>query len=389
MLSKKIPTKLECDAIVAANDSFIKKEGVVNGVNTVQYSYLLAEPKDFFDPLGDGSIDAFELRGLTFIESNGGWIPFLFIPKFFNLNQTEGSLLSDFEGEEIESIMDKRDGSAIGFVRLPSGELVGKTKMAFESEQAVASTNFVKDKEHYKAFINECFDKGLYPLFEYTSFSNRVVLAYGDEELKVLGVRDSSGRYLGQSEFEKLADSHNIPMVDFVEFDGIDEIVEWAKAAEDVEGVVVRFVSGKQMKVKTEWYCDLHGLVTDEAGHAHRLIKIIVDESVDDLLARIPVDFERLRNFVENLNHFVVEKVHKDVKEVLELIGLSKDFANRREFFEHVRESAFVTFVMARYQSEPCLEEIEKMVREKTLQDTLFKKRAENWLETHGFTEKF
>jgi hypothetical protein len=78
-----LKTKKECDAIVERNDAFIKTDRVIEGYNVVIYDYRLASLSDFVKD------EAFELRGLTFVENpeTGEWERNLLMNKFFNILQ--------------------------------------------------------------------------------------------------------------------------------------------------------------------------------------------------------------------------------------------------------------------------------------------------------------
>lgn len=62
-----LPTKEDCDLIVQSCEAFKKKVDVIKGIEIIQYSYLLASLTDFTNPIPDSPIDAFELRGITFV----------------------------------------------------------------------------------------------------------------------------------------------------------------------------------------------------------------------------------------------------------------------------------------------------------------------------------
>jgi len=388
MLSKSIPTKEECDLIVAANSAFFCKEWVVDGFEACQYSYLLANRADFFKPLPYSYMTGFELRGITFIKNeNGVWERFLSIPKFFNLNETAGSMKSDFEDDEIESIMDKRDGSAILCVRLPNKKLVAKTQMAFESPQAVAATRIINNSESYKRFIHHCFDRGLYPNFEFTSDTNLVVLEYFETELKLLGVRQEDGQYLTEKELKKLATEFDVPIVDFIKFKSIDDITTWAGKTKDEEGVVVRMKSGRQFKVKTNWYCDLHGLITDNIYRPHKASEIILNNRFDDVIGKVPPSLTKARAYLESLNHFITSTVNEMVAETVRLTLETHSAPSRKEFYETNRLFILITTVMRSYGKEPDIEHIKSLVVNTIRHETWSQERASKWLKESGFTD--
>ena len=91
-----LKTKEECDLIVARNEAFLRADRVVMGYNVAIYDYRLASLGDFVND------EAFELRGLTFVEQpDGTWERNILLQKFFNINQTEGWREDDVKHKKI------------------------------------------------------------------------------------------------------------------------------------------------------------------------------------------------------------------------------------------------------------------------------------------------
>ncbi len=78
-----LPTRERCQEIVKNSEAFYCMEKVVEGQKVELYDYRLVSISDFVDN------DAFELRGLTFVQTdNGTWERNILLNKFFNVNQT-------------------------------------------------------------------------------------------------------------------------------------------------------------------------------------------------------------------------------------------------------------------------------------------------------------
>lgn len=79
--------------ICEKNESFKVKHQTFGDTTVAQFTYFLASAGDFFDAHRDRSnINACEMRGLTFVkEGEGEWKRHLFLSKFFNVNQCNGS----------------------------------------------------------------------------------------------------------------------------------------------------------------------------------------------------------------------------------------------------------------------------------------------------------
>lgn len=84
----------EVKEICEVNEAFRIKHQKFGDTHVAQCTYFLAKAGDFFDAKRDGSmIRATELRGITFVREgeDGEWKRHLFIDKFFNINQTNGT----------------------------------------------------------------------------------------------------------------------------------------------------------------------------------------------------------------------------------------------------------------------------------------------------------
>ena len=298
----------EALALTLGKDApFYESKLVVDGYNVSIFNYRLAMYSDFIDN------KAFEMRGLTFIFNEDGSLfkRYLLLHKFFNLNQvpeSQYSLVSDYV---IKSIYNKEDGSVASFIRLPNGNIVGKSKMSFESEQALGMNRLYNSNSDLKRFVDWSLDNDLVAVFEYVAPTNRIVLKYSDEELILLRLRDNNtGEYLDLSKYSDKIGSIKVAPSDV---GTLDELVELSHSFEDKEGWIIEFTNGLFIKIKTAWYCELHGLLTDDLYREHILVNYILDEKIDDVLGQIPekeVDaHERIDKIINVVKHAVAEKV--------------------------------------------------------------------------------
>ena len=88
-----LPTYEDVKLICEKNESFKMKHQRFGDTVVAQATYFLASAGDFFDAHNDGSmVRGTELRGITFVkEGEGEWKRYLFLDKFFNVNQTNGT----------------------------------------------------------------------------------------------------------------------------------------------------------------------------------------------------------------------------------------------------------------------------------------------------------
>lgn len=215
MLTNYLPTYEDCLKIVKNNESFKIKEEIYNGKKVTIFNYMLAQYNDFETPLTDDKeIDAFELRGITFVhESETEINRFLMLHKFFNMDQVKGYMTDDLRKKDISVLEDKRDGSMIGFIKV-NGEVIPKTKQSLGNEQTEIVRKIYNNDSNLRKFVNECIDNDIVPIFELTSPFNRIVLEYFEDELKLLQLRDGkTGNYFDITNND-LITKYEVPVVD-------------------------------------------------------------------------------------------------------------------------------------------------------------------------------
>ena len=305
---------------------FYESKFVVEGYNVSIFNYRLAMYSDFIDN------SAFEMRGLTFVFNEDGSLfnRYLLLHKFFNLNQVPESQYSLVADLGIRSIYNKEDGSVASFIRLPNGSVLGKSKMSFESDQAAGMNRLYKSNADLKRFVDWSLEKDYVAVFEYVAPNNRIVLRYLDEELILLRLRDNkTGEYLDLSKFSKEIGSLKVAPSDVAT---LDELVELAQSVEDKEGWIIEFSNGLFIKVKTAWYCERHGLLTNDLYREHVLVRYVLDEKIDDVLGQVPEEeveaHARIEKIIAVVKHTVSEKV-KDINNSYELFlegGVGKDW---------------------------------------------------------------
>jgi len=336
-----LPTRDKCKAIVNRTDSFYCAERVVEGQKVELYDYRLASISDFVDN------NAFELRGLCFVEqSDGTWERNLLLNKFFNYSQTIGWMPEDLDNKNIVRVQDKCDGSIIGFVQFQNGKIRAKSKMSFISEQAVMAQK-IFDKEIYnkrtdtncdsniKQFVKDCFTANLIPVFELVSPENQIVLEYQNTELVLLQIRRNNGIYLTTEEMNRLSNHYNITCTkdynlskleneaNLLGEKGILGTLLWHKKHnnDDIEGWVVTFDDGQMAKIKTDHYISLHGLIGPDTFRENLLVETIIEGNIDDVIAAL-VEGEKKNNIIA-----MEEKVTKEFNRlVLEFIALRMDY---------------------------------------------------------------
>ncbi len=188
--------------------------------------------------------------------------------------------------------------------------------MSFESDQAVGMMRLYNSNKELRDFVNWSLDNDIIAIFEYVSPQNRIVLKYSNEELILLRLRDNkTGEYLDLSNYSDKIGSIKVAPSDV---STLDQLIELSKSVEDKEGWIVQFKNGLFIKIKTSWYCSLHGLLTNDLWREHILVNYILDDKIDDILGQIPEEekeaHERIDKIIEIVKHSVTEKVDDILK---------------------------------------------------------------------------
>jgi len=345
-----LPTYEECVDLCSSDDSpFYESKDLVDGYNISLFNYRLAKYSDFIiKPF------AKEMRGLCFVFNKDKTVykRFLLLEKFFNLNQVPESMYSIVKDYKIKYVNNKEDGSIASFIQLPNGKIVGRSKMGFDNDQANGVNKIYMTNINIKNFVDSMISMDYVPIFEYVSSSNRIVLKYSKEELILLRLRDNkTGKHIDiKNHVDKLGSIKIAPFKD--DFVDLDSLIELTGTEVDKEGYVVQAVdeNGKDFffKLKTPWYCERHGLLTEDLYKENIILGYILDDKIDDILGQIPEDEkearDRIYKLVDIVKKAIAEKSHDVDKLYAEFVKMNRskrDFAikySRHKDFSIVME---------------------------------------------------
>jgi len=365
-----LPTREECQEIVKNTEAFYVTEREVNGYKVEMYDYRLASISDFRDN------NAFELRGLTFVYNpdTKEWERNILLNKFFNINQTEGWMYEDVKEKKIVRVQDKLDGSVISFIRFPNGEIMAKSKMSFDSDQAKMAQEYLDSHSILFEELHKMFNRGWTPIFELIGYENSIVIQYKEKyTLRLLQIRREDGTYLTKEEMVGYA----IPMsiestkeyTNKEHFD-LDKLLNLKETEEGYEGFVVTFEDGQMAKIKLDWYLHLHGLIGPDAFRENLLIESILEETIDDVLSELPEG-----NKKDNINE-IIEKVNRKFNHlVVQFKKLRGEFfnkynENRKEFALANRKHPLFGAVMKNLHGK--MSEVEQ-IAEKAIKEYILK----------------
>ena len=318
------------------NFSDLKPYILENSSITVSYkddyivvNYNVAD-KETFPDLSEGDIARYrrEMRGIIFdLSGNVLRRPF---QKFFNLGEREELLLGNIDFDEHHVILDKVDGSMVTPL-MSLGQLRFATKAGITDMSPAIEAYVDQARAHYRSFCEYMIDINHTPIFEYVSRDNRIVLDYKEQNLILLGIRNNlTGNYISYKQQIIYAYPYYIPVVKEVynSKNSIDDFVRYIYNEKDIEGVVVRFDNGHMLKIKTEWYVNIHR-AKDACLHEKRVIEMILDSKTDDVLAFLPPD--DAKKLSEYSNAFL-SGLNERRKDVVDSIKRFKGSITRKEY---------------------------------------------------------
>ena len=374
-----IPSYDEAVAICQRNPVFYETKHKVHGYDVSVFNYRLATFDDF------RSENAFEMRGLTFVFNQDGTLykRFLGLHKFFNVNETEITQAHLIENYEVINVSDKLDGSMITFIELPNGEIVPKTKNAFDGGPVAYVGELIDSL--IIGFVREQFSKRHCVFFEYTSPLNRIVVKYPVSALSVIKIRDErTGEYLfDESVPEGLKTAKN----ETFEFTSLDDLMKTYETLEDKEGSVITFrkPDGEQLlvKVKTADYFAKHHLMTEFIYQENVLVEMILNETIDDVLSQI--DGQETKDRINALIKTVQVKFREEVERAdkfVEIYKANPDMPQKELYLTYKGQPGFgdALYVInrLRFGDEPLT--TDEVVKRRLLKQTYRLMDARKWL---------
>ena len=371
-----LPTYEDCVEMCAKEDAaFYESKFVIDGFNISVFNYRLAQYKDFVTPLeSKPDVKAYEMRGLTFVFNQDGSLfkRFLLLEKFFNLNQVPESMYSIVKDYKIKWVNNKEDGSIASYIQLPNGKVLGKSKMGFDNEQANGINRIYKTRPDVKTFVDWCLQNDITAIFEYVSPANRIVLRYLDEDLILLRMRDNTtGKHLDIKNYlDKIGTIKIAPFED--DYKDLNSLIEVNATQVDKEGVIVqaedKFGKDFFFKIKTPWYMERHGLLTNDIYREHIIIGYILDDKIDDILGQIPEDekeaHERIEKIITIVKKVIDEKV-QDIKKSYQ-VYLDMDSNNKEYALKYYKKEPNFGYVMQMAKGGDPYELAKDWLRDKT-----------------------
>lgn len=237
-----------------------------------------------------------ECRGLIF-DKSGKLISRPF-HKFFNIGEKEETQEHLLDFSTPHSVLEKEDGSMIrpillnGTVRLATK--MGFSEVAAQAEKWLKNHNRYDDMEHW---LKLCMRLEITPIFEWVSPDNRIILEYEKSDLVLLALRENdTGKYLRDyggtlpgKVFSKVRDHGTVS-------EDIESFIKIHSSMRDREGDVIFWHNtGQMVKLKNDWYVQLHRTVDELRQWRHVTAKYYANE-LDDIYPKIT---EKVRTEIE------------------------------------------------------------------------------------------
>ena len=320
----------ELNDLVNCSESFYFKDFEMDGSMYRIFNYRLASYTDFLAP------SAMEARGIMFEIEDTGYdaIPVrlasLPMEKFFNLN--ENPFTMDLDLTEISSIMLKADGSLIS-TYMHDDYIQLKTKGSLISDQCIAAKMWLNlpENKSFKDELTAAERLGYTVNMEWCAPNNRIVIGYEQPHLVVLNVRSrEDGSYFEWYDI----DSYIFPEIlsRWVEYETPDDAVQFIANTPDmqnIEGFVVKLLSGQHVKIKTTWYLALHH-TKDSINSPRRLFEAVLEEATDDMRSLFHEDPVAIQ-MIMDMESFVEEKYNHLVDTVERFFERNKDL-DRKDY---------------------------------------------------------
>jgi RNA ligase len=287
-----------------------------------------------------------ELRGIAF-SADGSHVISRPYDKFFNIGEKEETLISNLDFTQPHVVLNKLDGSMIRTIPVYDGKSfrlgtrAGLTSVSMQAEKFwVRPENY----ERYLNFFKACEEINQTPIFEYIGPSNRIVLYYEKEDLILTAMRNKeSGEYVPYWSMEGFAydEKWMIPCVEPL-FDSSENLTDRIAKLQGLEGAVVRFENGLQVKCKADDYVDKHRAVS-QLKLEKDVLKLIFTNALDDVLPILNEDVRKQvesyrNNVVTKANEFEVRLQEKYANIYGEVVKVASEYSHdfRREFAKAV-----------------------------------------------------
>ena len=183
-------------------------------------------------------------------------------------------------------------------------------------------------------------------MFEMVGPMNRVVISYEKEKLYALGMRNM--KTFEEKEYSGPLDEWcNIYLPKQFALSTLEDALKAAAAmSKDEEGFVVCDKYFNRVKIKSPEYLMAARLANNGVITRKRMLEIILEERIDDLLAYCP---QYLDFYEEVLKDF--EQLHKEIHKELFSVASLMDFVSKKDFAFFVKNKKYKDFLFKKYNN--------------------------------------
>lgn len=293
------------------------------------------------------------LRGTCF--DHNGKIIRLAYHKFHNLNENPEYAAEKFNFYEHHIIQEKLDGSMVTPIPYGGnmwwfGTRAGVTEVAAKAQKLLDSWSAMEMKKYkaYNAFIQQCLQDNMTPIFEFCSREQRIVIDYEVPRLVLTDIRcNETGRYIDIYYCAGFQRGYIPEEVELVRpFDGIDSnnITEFAAVVKTLlgeEGVVVKFGDGRFVKIKADDYCLKHRAL-DGLRFEKDVLRLVLENKLDDIY---PIVTPEMKERLVAYSTSVLNRYRMVATEIVEMFERNRHVASKKDFAELVVKSPYKTFL--------------------------------------------
>lgn len=293
-----------------------------------------------------------ECRGLIIKEENNQYkVASMRFNKFFNYGQSEAVLLN-FPCEASEKI----DGSLIGVWYDEETSWHVSTSGNIDAEDAPLKINGYNS---YRDVFNlawgdidfNILDKECTYIFELVSPYTKIVVPYPETKLYLLSIRNNNTleevSRNSLSAFAKSLFNNKVLVPKSISCNNIDEIQsiinDFTYNNENFEGFVLCDNNFNRIKLKSSIYMELFFMKGEDNFSDKKILKTILDEQDDDVLAFFPEYIEAFINTRKKLSNFI-----SYIKNEIKNAGAFKEL-NRKDFALSIKNMKYKDILFRSY----------------------------------------
>lgn len=328
-------TRIEQVTDVIADNKFFN---VVDKGDYTVINYIVQTDDTFPSPFEPGISETEKNNRLIMRECRGiifdhkGNIIRRPLHKFFNHGQISHEEKSY---DNPHDVVVKYDGSMI-VPFMVNGKFIFGTKMGY-TDVAKPVMTFVEKHSKYVDFTQHLHKMGYNPIFEWCSLQQQIVIAYPEDTLVLLEIRNIvTGEYMDMETMKQISQKYGIPSVEiFGMVHNIDSFLEHVKYLKDQEGYIIRFHNGDREKVKADEYLEKHRIVSN-CNSEKQLLKLIIDDKLDDVIPTLPENIKvRVEDYYSQVSTHTINITKTIYDEVVDMV---KDCETRKDFAMMVKD---------------------------------------------------